>query len=59
MIHWLIVFINICCFAYTGEGFLDFIRGGLFLFIGVFEFAIEYGICAGIAEYYYGKRGKK
>ena len=53
MIHWLIVFINICCFAYTGECFLDFVRGMLFWVIGFFEFAIEFGICAGIAEHYY------
>lgn len=58
MIHWLIVFINICCFAYTGEGFLDFGRAMVFIFIGFFELAIEFGICAGIAEYYYGKRSK-
>lgn len=52
MIHWLIVFINVCCFAYTGEDFLDFIRGVLFVFIGFFELAFEAAICGGIAEYY-------
>ena len=56
MIHWLIVFINICCFAYTGEGFLDFIKGALFVFIGFFELAFEAVICAGIVEYYSKRR---
>lgn len=58
MIHWLIVFINIYCFAYTGECFLDFIRGMLFVFIGFFELAFEAAICGGIAKYY-NKRGAR
>lgn len=51
MIHWLIVFINICCFAYTGNCFLSFERCILFLVIGLFEFGFEACAITSLIEY--------
>lgn len=41
MIHWFIILINVCFYAYKGDSFIEFDRCVAFAFIGFIEFTVE------------------